>query len=403
MDKNKNEVVLQRIDDAIKHIDDKTCTLFFFVSDSKNIPNSNTLYIYQMAKTLQEMGYDVCMLYQLQGEISTREQERLRRLGKPIDTMKIFEGVGEWLGESYASIPHLNIANGNWRVAPSDFLFIPEVFSSLLKETYDKTIPCKRYVILQNFKYVTEFIPYGDQWMSYGVTDAITATDKQAELIQSVFPYVNTKTLNPFIQENMCKPLKEKKLIVNIATQRSSHIEHIIKTFYWKYPAMQFVTFRTLRNLPTETYAEFLKEGCITVWYDPETAFGYSALDAMRCGNIVIGKIPEIIPEWMYQQVTVTDEDGSTRTEDVIANNGIWFSEINEVPDILAKVIGSWMRDEIPQELYDGMEETNKKYTYTEWYKRLEQIMKEITTTRKNEFMSIKNTIENKMKKEEEK
>ena len=166
---------------------------------------------------------------------------------------------------------------------------------------------------------------------------------------------------------------------------------------------MQFVTFRTLRNLPTETYAEFLKEGCITVWYDPETAFGYSALDAMRCGNIVIGKIPEIIPEWMYQQVTVTDEDGSTRTEDVIANNGIWFSEINEVPDILAKVIGSWMRDEIPQELYDGMEETNKKYTYTEWYKRLEQIMKEITTTRKNEFMSIRNTIENKMKKEEEK
>lgn len=390
MEKNKDEVVLKRIDDAIKNIEDKDCTLFFFVTDSKNIPNSNTLYIYQMANTLRSMGYNVCMLYQLEGQYSKNEYDRLTRLGKPIDPLKMFEGVGEWLGETYSSLEHLNIADGNWRVSPSDFLFIPEVFSSLMKETFDKSIPCKRYVILQNFKYVTEFIPYGDQWASYGITDAIAATQKQADLLTDVFPYVNTYILNPFIQENMCKPIKEKKLIVNVASQRNSYIEHIIKTFYWKYPAMSFVTFRTLRNLPTEQYAELLKEGCITVWYDPETSFGYSALDAIRCGNIVIGKLPDIIPEWMV--------DG-----DRVLDNGIWCNDINEIPDILAKVVGTWMRDEIPPELFEEMEKTNQKYTYAQWKERLDEIMSEIFDKRKNEFIALKTNIANKTKKEEKK
>lgn len=390
MSKEKETKVLQRIEDAINNLETKENTLFFFVSDSKNIPNSNTLYVYQMAKTLQELGYKVCMLYQLNNEYSKSELDRLKRLNKPIDPSKIFEGVGEWLGEKYSSLEHMNIADSKWMVSPSDFLFIPEVFSSLMRETFNKSIPCKRYVILQNFRYICDFIPFGDQWINYGITNAIVSTDKQGALIESVFPYVKTRTLNPFIQENMCKPVKAKKLIVNIAAPKSSYMEHIIKTFYWKYPAMQFLTFRTLKNLPTEKYAEYLKEGCITVWYDPETQFGYSALDAMACGNIVIGKLPETVPEWMMKE------------GNEIADNGIWYNDINDIPDILAKVIGSWMRDELPQEIYDDMDKTVKKYSYERWEHTLKDIIEEIFTKRKEEFESIKKNVENKIKNEEE-
>jgi len=392
MDKNKEQIVLKNIDSAIEKLENKECTLFFFVSDCKNVPNSNSLYIYQMALTLHELGYNVCMLYQLPNEYSKAEIDRLTRLGKPIDPLKIFEGVDRWLGEKYSSLEHLNIAEKEWKVSPCDFLFIPEVFSSLMKETFDKGIPCKRYVILQNFRYITEFIPFGDQWMNYGITDVIASNQKQADLIASVFPYVekHTRVIRPYIQENICEPLKAKKLIVNVAAPRNSYIEHIIKTFYWKYPAMQFVTFRTLRNLPTEQYAEYLKEGCITVWYDPETPFGYSAIDAMKCGNIVVGKLPEMIPEWMEEN-------------DEILNNGIWFNDINEIPDILAKVIGSWMRDEIPEEIYTEMKKTSEKYTYEEWNKNIYQMAQEIFDERRNHFLTIKKNVENKIKNEEEK
>lgn len=389
MSKEKETTVLKRIEETIGHLDKKENTLFFFVSDSKNIPNSNTLYVYQMAKTLQELGYKVCMLYQLNNEYSKAEIDRLTRLGKPIDQSRIFEGVGKWLGEEYASLDHLNIADNKWMVSPSDFLFIPEVFSSLMRETFNKSIPCKRYVILQNFRYISDFIPFGDQWINYGITNAIVSTDRQGALIESYFPYVKTRTLNPYIQQNMCEPLKAKKLIVNIAAPKSTYIEHIIKTFYWKYPAMQFVTFRTLKNLPTEKYAEFLKEGCITVWYDPETQFGYSALDAMACGNIVIGKLPETIPEWMMAP-------GND-----IAENGIWYNDINDIPDILAKVIGSWMRDELPEEIYANMKTTVGKYTYDRWKHTLTNIIEEIFAKRKEEFEAIKRNVENKIKTEE--
>ena len=110
----------------------------------------------------------------------------------------------------------------------------------------------------------------------------------------------------------------------------------------------------------------------------------------MACGNIVIGKLPETVPEWMMKE------------GNEIADNGIWYNDINDIPDILAKVIGSWMRDELPQEIYDDMDKTVKKYSYERWEHTLKDIIEEIFTKRKEEFESIKKNVENKIKNEEE-
>lgn len=386
MAEDKNKIVLKRVEDEIAKIVDKKSSIYFFVSDCKNTPNSQMLYIYQMALTMKELGYNVCMLYQINNEYSKHELKKLRSSGKMVDETRVFEGVDKWLGEKYSTLVHLNIASGVWRVSPSDVLFIPEVFSSLMKETYDKGIPCKRVVILQNFKYVTEFIPYGDQWMNYGITEAVVSNENQSKLIKSVFPYVNTTVINPYIQESMRKPVTAKKLIVNIAATTSSDIEHIIKTFYWKYPTMQFVTFRSLRNLPVDEYAKMLKEGCITIWHDPYTPWGRSALDAIKCGNIVIGKVPEVLPEWMV------DENGNA------LDNAVWYNSIDDIADILATVIGSWMRDEIPEKLMDGISETAKKYTYGEWKENVEKYINGVMESRKTEFTAFKNKIEAEIK-----
>lgn len=386
MAEDKNKIVLKRVEDEIAKIVDKKSSIYFFVSDCKNTPNSQMLYIYQMALTMKELGYNVCMLYQINNEYTKHELKKLRSSGKMVDETRVFEGVDKWLGEKYSTLVHLNIASGVWRVSPSDVLFIPEVFSSLMKETYDKGLPCKRVAILQNFKYVTEFIPYGDQWMNYGITEAVVSNENQAKLIKSVFPYVNTTVINPYIQESMRKPVTAKKLIVNIAATTSSDIEHIIKTFYWKYPTMQFVTFRSLRNLPVDEYANMLKEGCITIWHDPYTPWGRSALDAIKCGNIVIGKVPEVLPEW------IVDESGN------VLDNAVWYNSIDDIADILATVIGSWMRDEIPEKLMEGISETAKKYTYGEWKENVEKYINGIMESRKTEFTAFKNKIEAEIK-----
>lgn len=384
-----NNKIVKRIEDAIKSSENNDFTLFFFVIDCKNVPNSNMFYIYHMAKTLKDDGYNVKMLYQLGNEYSAKELEELERKQKFINDDRRFIGVGEWLGEEYASIPHMNIANDKWAVSPSDFLFIPEAFASLMQQTYKYKAPCRRFVILQNYDYVTDFIPLGVEWKNYGIFDAITSTDKQAELIKSVFPYMRTKTVSPCIPDMFRKPIAPHKLYVNVIAKRQSDVGKFIRTFYWKYPMYKFVSFKDVRNLKQEVYAETLKNGAITVWMDDETPFGYAPLEAMRCGNVVIGKIPETIPEWMQ------DEEG-------ILNNGFWVYDKNSLPDALSNVLTMWMNDAIPQELTDSVEETNKKYTQKQWTENVTSMMKELVDDRIAEFKSIKEQALNNENKTEE-
>jgi hypothetical protein len=374
---------IERIDEAIAKLENNNFTFYFFVVDCKNVPNGNMQYIYQLAKTLNDKNFNVKMLYQLENEYSQSEIDELNRKEKPIDDRRVFTGVGEWLGEEYMKLKHLNISKEEWKVSPADFLFIPEVFSSLMKQTYQYKAPCKRIVVLHNYDYITEFIPFNDEWGTYGIHDVISNTEQQGKMIENIFPYVKYKTLNPYIPEIFRKPIKPKKLIVNIISKKTEDVNRIMKQFYWKYPMYKFVSFRDLRGYPKETFAKYLQESAITVWIDNETPFGYSAIEAIRTGNIVVGKIPEHMLEWM------SDENG-------LLDNGVWTYDINLIPDVLSRVLGSWMQDNVPQILYDNMEKLNNLYTYNEYDKNVDKVIGEYIDERINEFKEIKNLIINK-------
>jgi hypothetical protein len=386
-EENKEAVIAQRIDSAVSSLKNKDFNLFFFIVDSKNVPNGSMNYTYHMAKTLKDKGYNVTMLYQLDNEYTPGELAEIEQKGSIPDDMKRFVGVDGWLGEEYASIPHINIRKEEWKVGPSDFLFIPEVFSSFMYETFKNHIPCKRYAILQNFGYVTEFIPPRHEWLTYGIDHVITNTKANAELINSVFPYTkeHTTILPPYIEGYFRKPVKAKKLIVNIVAKNKDDINRIVKPFYWKYPVYQFVSFEDLRGLPEKEFAERLKDGSITVWLDETSPFGYSAIESIRCGNIVIGKIPQDIPDWM------TD------------NNGVWFSNINDVPEILSKVVGTLLSDEVPEEMDKAMDETAKLYSFEEYSKNVDAFMEGAINERIDELMEFKKEIQENKNNETEK
>lgn len=379
---DKTSKVIENIESVISAVEKKDFTLYFFVVDSKNVPNGTNAYIYNTALGLTKLGYNVKLLYQLENEYTPQEMKDVEKGKIAADESRIFRGVGEWLGEEYAEIPHMNISREEWKVSPADFLFIPEALSGLMFETFKHKIPCKRYVLLQNYDYVTEFIPMGVEWSNYGITDAIATTEQAKKDIQNVFPYVNTKVLNPGIPEYFRKPLEHKKLIVSIVAKNQSDVNKIIKPFYWKYPIYKFVSFRDLRGFPREQFAELLKESAITVWVDESTKFGYSALEALRCGNILIGKIPQDVPEWMG--------DGET-----LYDNGIWFDNIKNIPEILASVVGAWMNDEIPEELTEAVAKTNELYKEDEWEKNLEATFDTIVKERVEELKQFEAIIKN--------
>lgn len=374
---NDNAKAIERIEETINKIKNNQSVLYFFVVDAKNIPNGNIAYIYDLAKCLYDKKYNVKMIYQLENEYTESELYKLRKKEEPIDNNRVFQGVREWLGDEYADLPHMNISTEQWSVSPCDFLFIPEVFSSLMFQTYKYKAPCKRYVILQNYNFVTEFIPLGVEWKNYGIYDAIASTEEQSRLIKNVFPYMRTKILNPYINDCFRKPLKPKNLIINIISKNQSDVNRIIKPFYWKYPIYKFVSFRDLRNFSRKTYCDMLKESAITIWIDGDSPFGYSALEAMRCNNIVIGKIPDRIPEWMQ------DENG-------LKNNGLWTYDIDSIPEILSKLLASWMQDEIPEVLQKNMDETNQLYTFENFDKNVEKTFDDIFNEHINDINELK-------------
>lgn len=385
MSDNKDIQAIERIEETIANLKENNFNIYFFVVDSRNVPNSSLAYIYELAKTLQDKNYNVTMLYQLQGEYTADELYKKKKKGKQIDQSKVFVGVGEWLGEEYAKIPHMNISHEQWKVSPADILFIPEAFSSLMFQTYQHKAPCRRIVLLQNFSYVTDFIPYGIEWKNYGIYDVLATTKKQEELIKSVFPYVRSKVLPPVVPSVFRKPIEPKKLLVNIITSDQRIANRIIKTFYWKYPIYKFVSFVDLRNYSRDEFSEKLREGAITVWVDNDTQFGHSAVEAIACDNVLIGKVPDMIPEWM------TNEDGT------LNDCGVWTYDVNLIPELLANVIGAWMQDNIPEQLTSSMDYVNTLYTVDKWNENVDNTIKNIVDEQIKSFEQIKSSIHSKI------
>lgn len=316
--KSKKEDVIARIERELKKIEDKEFNVYFYVIDTKGVPSGSLLYIYKIAYELQELGYNVTMLHD--------ENE--------------FVGVGQWADKKYAELKHSKVKDRSNTVSPSDFLIIPEIYTDIMFQTKD--LPCKRVILLQNFDYMTRIIPVGVHPYEYGITDVITNTKTNEKLIKNNLPKISTHIIRPGISTTLFrKNDKPKKMVVNFAVKDANDASRIVKPFFWKYPQLKWVTFAQLQNLPQEIFANALRDAAITVIVDDSTSFAYSALEALKTGNIVICKIPENTPDWML------DENGE------LSNSIIWVDTLNEVPDLLANLIAMWIRDDVPSELYD--------------------------------------------------
>ena len=140
-------------------------------------------------------------------------------------------------------------------------------------------------------------------------------------------------------------------MIVNFVVKDGNDASRIVKPFFWKYPQLKWVTFAQLANLPQEIFADALRDAAITLIVDEDTSFGYAALEALKTGNIVIAKIPEHTPDWML------NENGE------LTDSIIWIDTLDEAADIIANLVAMWVRDDVPDELYNEIEKAATKHT----------------------------------------
>jgi hypothetical protein len=365
--KNTGDVV-ERIEKELKKFDDKAFNVYFYVIDTKGVPSGSLLYIYKVAYELHSLGYNVTMLH--------NENE--------------FVGISQWADSKYAELPHSKVSDRQVTLSASDFLIIPEIYTDIMSQTRD--IPCKRVMLVQNFDYLTKIIPVGVHPYEYGITDAIVNTKTTEKLIKNNLPMIKTHVLSPGISDTLFrKNDKPKKMIVNFVVKNGDDASRVVKPFFWKYPQLKWVTFAQLSNLPQEIFADALRDAAITIVIDDTMSFGYAALEALKTGSIVICKIPDNIPDWML-------DNGE------LSNSIVWVDNLDEIPDLIANLVAMWVRDDVPEELYNEMEKAAEKHTTSVMKEDVEKVFtEELFVARKKEIQDALDKVVSETSKNNEK
>jgi hypothetical protein len=363
----KNKITEEQVSSVISKLESKNFSLFFFTLDTKGNPVAGVANIYEHVKVLNSLGYKAYILH---------EKNDYQKFGNDD-----YNGLADWLGIEYANLPHVSIESGALNVGPQDFLIIPEVFSSIMQQKEVRSLPCKKIVLSQSPEYIFELLPLGRRWTDFGFNDAITTTEKQAEYLKTLFPSLTTHVVPVSIPSYFTDSAKPKLPVIGLHTRNQADITKITKSFYLQYPMYKWLSFKELRGLSRQNFATELSKCCLAVWVDDVAGFGTFPIEAIECNTPVIGKIPNSTPEWMES----TDEEGNA----TLKYNGIWTNSIANIPDLIATYMKVWLEDSVPQELFDGMNETKGLYSEDKQVSKIESVYDSLVQNRIDEFKNI--------------
>jgi len=286
------------------------------VQDTKGNARASVRYIYQMAMTLKNNGFNSIILHE-----------------KPE-----YFGVSSWLDEEYMKLPHNAIEGTNLSISPEDIIVIPEIYGFVMDQI--SNLPCGKVVLCQAYDHIFETLNPGDTWTKLGFYKCITTSDRQKEIIESMMRGLSVDVVSPFISEVFEKQKFPPKTIISVHSRDQRETVNMIKAFYAKFPQYRWITFRDMRGLSELEFANAMKESFCSVWLDSTSAFGTYPLESFKMGIPVIGLVPNLQPEWMNE------------------NNGIWINNQNMIVDVVADFIQNWLEDNISPVVFEEMEKT---------------------------------------------
>ena len=316
-----NEETILKVEQSVKNLSEKNSRIYFLCQDTKGNAKAGIRMIYDMALTLRKAGFNSMIMHEKND----------------------YEGVSSWLGEEYMEIPHSSIENQDLKVSPEDFIIIPEIYGHVMEQV--SQLSCAKIVLCQAYDHMLETLQPGTSWSSYNFMKCITTSEKQKEYISEIMGNVSFDIIEPVLGDTFTEKTLPSKPIVSIHTREQRDTMKIIKSFYLKYPQYRWITFRDMRGLNPSEFSEYLKDSFVSIWVDDTSGFGTYPLESMLSRTPVIGKVPNLKPEWLNDE------------------NGVWTYEQNNVHDILAEFIQNWLEDNINSELYDKGVETAKKYS----------------------------------------
>jgi len=347
----KIENTLKNIDIAIDKIKKNESKLVFLAQDTKGNPKASVAYIYKMAKVLSDEGHDVSILHE-----------------KNDYTMP-----GSWLGSDYDNLNHTSIENNDLKVGPHDIIVVPELYGHVFEQII--ALPVEKIILIQNFDHLLDAFPPGKSWLDFDVSEAITTTKSVSEMIEDITPGKKIHYISPVISEVFKPNEKPQSPIVAIHCRDQRKAAKIIKTFYLKYPLYRFISFKDMHGMTEEDFANNLRDCAVSVWVDDDSTFGTFPVESILSNVPVIGKVPNLIPEWM------TDD------------NGIWVYDENQIPDLIFNYMKNWLEDTLPENLLQVNNSITQDYTHETFKKTTIELFKNFMDNKVEKLNKIKESL----------
>ena len=349
----ENDIIV-KLKKSIESLKNKSSRIYFFTQDTKGNAKASIRFIYQIARTLKNEGFNPIILHE-----------------KPDYT-----GVSSWLGNDYEDIPHRHIEGQNLEISPEDFIVIPEIYGFVMDQV--KNLPCGKIVLSQCYNHILETLQPGQSWGSMNFTKCITTTESQKSYINDLMKNISVDVLNPKLSKVFTKSTLPPKPIIGIHSREQRDALNLIKTFYLKYPQYRWITFRDLRGLSESEFANTLKDCFVCVWIDPTSSLGTFPLECMKTGTPVIGQLPYMIPTWMKE------------------DNGMWVQNPEEIMKYLVDFLQNWLEDGINPALYESIEKTAEEFSdYENFETNTKKLFEEYFEIRYKSFEEQLNKLEN--------
>lgn len=337
--------LIENLEKSISALENKEARIYFFVQDTKGNGKASIRYIYDFASVLKKNGYNPIMLHE-KGD---------------------YTSVQTWMGDKYTDLPHQSIEGNNLAVRPEDLLIIPEIFAFVMEQV--KNLPCGKIVLTQAYDHVFETLQPGATWSDYGFLKCITTSENSKKFISLFMKNCSIDIVEPVVSETFTAQEAPAKPIVCVHAREQREGVNLIKQFYLRFPQYRWITFRDMRGLTEQDFANSLKDSFLSVWIDPTSAWGSYPLESMKTGVPVVGLVPNIVPSWMNEK------------------NGVWVEKQSEMLDVIADFILNWLEDNITEELYESGKQTAAEYSdYTKFESQVLQSVSGIFEARNRNF-----------------
>jgi glycosyltransferase involved in cell wall biosynthesis len=312
---------IEKLESSLKRIEDGENVIYFLTYDTKNNPRAAIKNIYDMALALNENGYKAKILVE----------------------DKTYGGVESWLGETYKGVEIVSIKDDNIEIKVEDVIVVPEHYSNVLPQLAN--VRAVKVMLVQQKDYIFETLSIGSRWSDFGFDKCITTSESTKKYISEYFPETLTYLVPPFIGDNFKPTDKVVKPYIAISCRDRLIHRKLISEFYLKFPHLRWVTFRDMVQMTYEEFSDNLKECMVSVWVDDENTFGTFPLESMKSGVPVVGKIPNIEPDWL-------------------SDNGMWTYELNKITELLGTYVLAWLEGvELTDEVKEVMKNTILPYS----------------------------------------